>query len=213
MEDDEFGKIEKHKMIEEAAKTEAVKTEKENYKKAKAARLKLEKAADVQKGTTNEIRKATANLGVADKSGIKAYENAKHAKQQANQLISEQNAFNPLANTQAGMKGWMENNAKADASIEEIKKRLNQDSKEEEHSASTVSEINFGGKFDEEKQTNKELGKILQTVKQIDKETEIQKKEGEKEATQLKDIGKTAEYAKKEADLANKKLEKFNKEN
>lgn len=211
----DLGKSDLQKSIEEDAKKEAVKIEGRTYDKTKAARMKLEKAAMTQKGTTDEIRKMNESLEGAKESGIKTYENAKKAKWQATKLSKENNAFNPVSGMQAKAAGWMEKDANADREIAEIKGRKNKNSKVgKETDSSTGMKVKFGkANFAEEKKTNDELSRILETVEGINKETNVQKKEGEKQSTNLQDILKTTEHAKKATDDANSKLKDFNKDN
>lgn len=210
--DNDLGKTDLQKSIESQAEKEAVEIEKGSYNKTKAARLKLEKAAEKQKGTTNEMRMANENLEEAKKAGIKTYSHAKKARMQATELSNEQNAFNPLAGAQTKVSKWMDKDAQADEDINRIANRTKDDNDLEDNNNEEVN-VFKGGSFKEEKQTNQELNKILNVVKGIEKETSVQKNEGQKQKTNLEDILKTAEYSKKETEFANEKLQAFNKKN
>ncbi len=210
--DDKIGKSELQKSIERDVKKKAKNIEKKSYEKTKEARLRFEKAHETQKGTTQRIRMMNENLAEAKGSGVKAYENAKKAKQQATILSNEKNAFNPLANAQSKFTNWKENDKLADEEIEKIEN--GKTSSDEGHGTDDQDESSnlLGeGNFDEERKTNEELNKILATAKSINRENAVQKNEGKKQKTNLKDIEKTAEYAKKETEGATHKLNDFKK--
>lgn len=204
---DDLGKSELQKQIEKASKNKAVDIEKGSYKKTKSARMKLEEAANKQKGTTNRMRMINENLKEGKKSGVKTYKNAKLAREQATELNKEKNMFNPFSKTRGKIEKWQDKDTKAEAEIKEIENQKDENENEGYKNSGTEANIFGGGSFKEEEQTNKELMKILQTTKEIEKETAAQSKEGKKQKKHLEDIEKTAEHAKKEAEKATKKLD------
>lgn len=193
---------------EEAKKAEEI--ERGTHQKTKLARKKLEKAEQKQKLTTDEMRRQNEKLEEARQSAFKTYENAEEANRKVTELEKERSGLGMFASARAKISNWAGGDAAARRDVEEMKGRTFEDGSSEAQPAST--KIEEKGKVNEgvkgEKETNEELERILKTVKNINKETEIQSKEGKKEETRLKDIMKTTKYAEDPAKKATEKLEK-----
>lgn len=179
--------------------------ERESREKAKAARLKLEKAEEMQKNTTDTVRRQNEKLENARQNAFSVYEHAGEAEKQAVTIDKEASAFDPLAAAKIKYVNWANQDQQADEDVERMKNRTFE-SKEPQEVSETGSFKQDGEYVKGEKETNKELFKILKSVKSIARETDIQTKEGQTQETKLKDILKTSDYAGKKIKKADDRL-------
>lgn len=190
--------------LDKKIEQKAEEMERENYERARDARMKLEKAEERQKKTTDEIRRQNEKLENARQNAFSVYEHAGEAERQAVTLDKDANAFDPLAAAKIKYVNWANQDTQADEDIEKMKNRTF--GGDEPQEASMESFKQKGEYVKGEKETNKELFKILKSVKGIQKETDIQSKEGEMQETKLKDIMKTNDYAGRKIKKADKRL-------
>lgn len=193
--------------IDEEAK-KAEKIERDNLQKSKLARKKLEKAEQKQKLTTDEMRRQNEKLENARQSAFRTYENAEEANRKVTELEKERSGFGMFASARAKVSNWAGEDAAARRDVEEMMNRTFEEGKEGTDTQSMSIKIDEKEEVKGEGKTNEELKRILKAAKNINKETEIQSKEGKKEETRLKDILKTTKYAEDPAKKATEKLEK-----
>jgi len=193
--------------LSEEAQREAENIEKGNLSKARKAREALEKAEEKQKGTTDEMRRQNEKLERARQAGLNIYENVDKADRQAVEIEKEEKPFDPLSKTKTKVTNWMNKDTGAQEDIKSMKKR-----KIKNEDTPKLPKLPKLGEEKEatetEKGTNKELGKILQATKNIQKETEIQSRVGQEQDTKLREISRTTKYSKKKAENADKRLKK-----
>lgn len=186
---------------------EAKEIERENFEKTKKARKMLEEAEMKQKLTTDEIRMQNEKLEHAKEEAIATYENAEKAKELGATLKCEEDAFDPFGKAKAAFARWTGRNRAADQEIEKMKSKEREDIiLDESTSSSSIKLAKDADMLPEEANTNEELKKILGTVKRINKETDVQTKESKKQETNLQDIMKASELAKKSTKEADKTL-------
>lgn len=190
--------------LDKEIKRKAEGMERESSRKAKSARLKLEKAEERQKRTTDEMRRQNEKLENARQNAFSVYEHAGEAEKQAVTLDKDENAFDPLASTKIKYVNWANQDVQADEDVRRMKERTFEGEPQE---VSGEESFKQNGEYVEgEKKTNKELFKILKSVKNITRETDIQSKEGQTQETKLKDILKTGDYAGKKIKKADERL-------
>lgn len=194
------GKSKAEKNIEKETK----KIEKETFDTAKQARIKLQKAEQKQKKTSDEIRMQNEKLDQARKEGIKTYKNVKKAEDQAVELEKGANVFDPLKGAKAKVSKWENQNYDEEQEMKNIENKTKLKIKSEETNVSKRPKIEKGDK----NELNSELAKILQSTRNIAKETKIQSKLGEKQEVKLKDISKTIKYSDERAKKADERLKK-----
>ncbi|KAM0680581.1 hypothetical protein GINT2_001274 [Glugoides intestinalis] len=194
--------------LEEDLKRKANKIEVDNNKLAINARKKLEKAEKMQKRTTTNMSKQNEKLLLAKEETFKIHQEAEDAKARAIALEKEKDAFDPFSSFKTAFSTWSEKDTDGDKEIEKMKHNQKNFEYNEFDEYSGISEvISDDGKTIEAK-TDEELKRILQSVRRINKETDVQTKVGEKEETNLQDIMKASEYAKKSIGEADDRLRK-----
>lgn len=192
--------------LEEDAKRKANKIEVDSNKLAMNARKKLEKAEKMQKKTTTNMLKQNEKLLVAKEETFKIHQEAEDAKARAVALEKEQDGFDPFSSLKTGFTTWAEKDTEGEQAIERMKEKQFESNEWDEYSG--INEIVSDDGRTIEAKTNEELKKILQSVRRINKETDVQSKVGEKQETNLQDIMKASEYAKKSIGEADDRLRK-----
>lgn len=190
---------------------EAERTEARNYKKAKAARMKLEKAAETQKGTTTEMKVQGEKIGAAKKAALHVHKNAEQADKLADKIEEESHMFNFSLPFVGRIKNWWSRNKKEEREIGEMEASAAADEGEAEVEADEGYESEEGAAEEYvpgQRKTDKELKKILHNVRRINKEASVQSKMASKQEVDLKDINKVNEYSKKKVDKTDFKLKK-----
>lgn len=198
--------------IDQEIVKEAERTEEMNYKKAKAARMRLEKSAEVQKGTTEEMKRQGEKITHAKKSALKVHKNAEDASQLADSIERESHMFNIGVPFLGRIKKWWSKDKKEEKEIEAVQNSVNAEDADPEKGASEESETPREQTGEEyipgQHKTDSELFKILHSVKKINKEASVQSKEASKQKVDLYDINKINEYSKKKVDKTDYKLKK-----
>lgn len=188
--------------------------EAENYKKAKAGRLKLEYAADLQKHTTDEMRSQGEKIVHAKASALNVHKGASNADKLAETIEKESHLFNFGIPFWGGIKRWWNKNRVEENDIESMQQSMEATDAEAKEGmegyGSNENEAHSGEQeyIPGQHKTDAELRKILQTVKGINKEASIQSQMAEKQKTDLQDINKINEYSKKKVDKVDFKLKK-----
>lgn len=192
------------KLDEDAAK-EAEKVREGTYRRARAARKRLQAAEVQQRGTTDETKKQNEKLDNVMKGTHRTLEQTEEAKKKATDLQYAANAFDIFAPTKAACAKWK--NEKSTAEPESKESEIS----EEEISAEAASEKEkeASGEKDEDDKTAEELRKMYKTVKHMKKETKIQSREGRKQKSKLKKLLKTQKKATAGADEAEERLKKI----
>ncbi|KAI4292658.1 hypothetical protein PAPHI01_1932 [Pancytospora philotis] len=193
----------------------AERTEAQNYKKAHAARLKLESAAELQKGTTEEMHRQGEKITHAKKSALKVHKNAEGADELADTIEKESHLFNFGVPFWGGIKKWWSKNRKEKKDVGAIEQTMGSQSagsQSEQAEASEESEYEGNAQTEEyvpgEAKTNEELGRILHSVRHINKTANKQSKMAKEQETDLRDINVLNEYSKKKVDKTDSKLKK-----
>lgn len=198
--------------VDEEIKKEAQRTEAQNYKKAKDARMKLEKSAQTQKETTDEMRRQGETIHKAKGAAINVHDNAGKAEELADSIEKESHMFNFGIPFKAQIKKWWNKNRREASDVENIKKREQEAAPTEgeaaEEVASNIEEEDGEEYVPGQKKTDSELHKILHSVKSIKKEATVQKNEASKQKVDLQDINKLNEYSKKKVDKTDEQLRK-----
>lgn len=182
--------------------------EKNNKKKAKSARLRLEKAAEVQKSTIDELKKQNEGLEYAKNDAITTFNNSNTARKKANELLNEKSIFTFAPKTRTWFDNWKENPTAAKSDIKKMKNTRST----RKHNKDESKHVEVKGNTKEELETNLELKKLYDVTLKINKQTEEQKRESTKQKTKLNDLIKTSKYAQKELEQTGKKLDDFNSE-
>ncbi|KAI5154119.1 hypothetical protein ENBRE01_3301, partial [Enteropsectra breve] len=157
-----------------------------------------------------QIKKAKgAALNVHGKAG--------EAEALADDIEKESHFFNFSLPFSEKVKSWWKRDKKEEAEIERIKKQNEKEGvieplDEEDGLDAAHGAAEKGSNSDEyvpgQDKTDKELSKILTTVKGINKEAQIQKEMGKKQTADLKDIDVVNEYSKRKVDKTDEDLKK-----
>lgn len=183
--------------------------EQQNYKKAHAARKKLQEAEAVHKQTTKELELQNEKLENVKHSKIA--EEADKARENAIKFENEKNAFNPLSGAACAFKQF-----KSDMNDGKVR-RMSHDNNDvgigmeaSEDSVTHAELKDNSNATKEEKTTNDELRKMLKSLKNIKKENKIQSMHSKKQESNLTEILKTSEDAKKSVKKTENMLKKDN---
>lgn len=199
--------------VDQEIKKEAERVEAVNHKKAKEARMKLEKSAQTQKGTTDEMRRQGEKITSAKKSALKVHSNADEANKLADNIEKESHMFNFGVPFLGRIKKWWARDKNEEREIEKIGNEDKDEGNDKEESGYESEEYkdveNEGSEYIAgQHKTDAELYKILHSVKKINKEAESQSKLAKKQTVDLQDINKVNEYSKKKVDKADENLKK-----
>ncbi|ORD94233.1 hypothetical protein ECANGB1_994 [Enterospora canceri] len=187
---------------------EAEKIEEQNLQKAKQARMKLEEAAETQKGTTQTMRAQGEKIIDAKKSASKTHKNAKAANDLAIDLHENRNAWAINCGCITSIKKWCSREGGEEEAMSGLKRNRGGTVKDNDEESSEVIEVEGEEYVKGANKTDTEMKKILHGLKKINKEADVQTKVAGKQKTDLEDISKANEYTKKEVDATNKRLEK-----
>lgn len=199
--------------VDQEIEKHAQRLEEQNYKKAKGARMKLEKAAQQHKGTTHEMRRQGEKIKTAKKSAVKVHENAGEAGQLAEDIEKEGHMFNVGVPFWGRIKKWWKRDRTEEREVSDIKKGTDTPQSEyEEDAPAEASEEEFSSQEEEyipgQKKTDSELRKILKGLKGVKKDTRAQSGLMHKQKSDLQEIKKVNEYSKKKVDKADEELKK-----
>lgn len=194
---------------------DAARLEKQNYSTAKAARKRLERSAELQKETTDELRRQGASIRKSKKAALNVHKNVGHAGNLADDISKESRMFNIGIPFWGRIKKWWGKDTEEDKRAEAVKSSLEDgdDDVPERRAQSHDNDIEFDDEDVEEcvpgqKKTDEELKSILKVIKNVREGAAINAKLTEKQTTDLKDITKLNEYSKKKVDKTDTELNK-----
>lgn len=189
-------KKEKKQVVDDDVLLEAQKIEEENYDTAKDIRMQLGAAAVEQKQATEEVKRQGETLDAAKKAVVGVHREARKGEKLADDIEREGQIFCFRSACFGNLCSWFKSDS-GDAKVEEI---LNKEGGvidepvpfEEERFDENQKEMVPG-----QNKTDKELNAILNAVRGIKTEAEVQGKEAERQKTVVKDISVVNEEAEK----------------
>ncbi|EOB15595.1 hypothetical protein NBO_2g0086 [Nosema bombycis CQ1] len=186
---------------------EAQQVEEENYQTAKDIRMQIGSAAIEQKGATEEMRRQGETLDAAKRAAVGVHREARRGDVLADDIEREGHFFNFRCACLEKLFGWFRKDPN-DEKVEEIAnkevKSMGDSSYEREDFVPAEKEMVPG-----QNKTDKELNEILNTVKGIRSEAELQGEEAQRQKTVVKDISAVNEQAEKVIKRTDTKLKKL----
>ncbi|KAM0680104.1 hypothetical protein GINT2_001797 [Glugoides intestinalis] len=177
--------------VEEAAELET-----QNYHKTKEAVLKLEKAIQMQKSTTEKLQMQSEKISKIKDSSITILKHAESTSEVSHKIRQESSMFPGFNTMLRGMKRWWKKDKKIGKEVEKMKAKTPM-----EVIAPTFVEKVFEPLSTEtipgENKTDNELVKLLNCVKSIGVETHKQLEIVKVHKEELSDINKLGKYSKK----------------
>ncbi|KAL6122379.1 hypothetical protein NUSPORA_00620 [Nucleospora cyclopteri] len=187
--------------------SEAKRIEEQNYQKSKQARMKLEKAADKQKQTTQTMRTQGEKISNARENALKVNKNAHQAQDLAIELHENRDAWGFNCPCLTGFKKWCAKDSTEEKAMKNLRKGRKLTEKDEEEISSDIEEPTGEEYVEGANKTDAELNKILHGLKKINKEANTQTTMANKQKTDLEDISKANEYTEREVKKTSKNLQ------
>ena len=195
----DISKAQKKKVVQEEDQDnsilkEAKRIEEENYEQAKDIRMQLGQAAIEQKQASDEFRRQGEVLDNAKKSAINVHKEAKKGEELAEDIEREGSIFSCRFACFDRFCRWL----KGDSGSQEVEEIESKKYDYEEAPPVQEEEFHPGEEFvPGQNNTDKELVGILNTVKGIKQEAELQSREAAKQKSTIKDINRVTEQSEK----------------
>lgn len=191
---------------------EAAKLEQKNYEKTRAARKRLEKSAQKQQKTTDEIRRQGRTIRKSKGAALNVHENVGKAEGLAEDIEKESHLFSFGVPFWGSIKKWWNKDRAEINEVDRVKGEMEEYDSGDEPANEIPEEYEEKEEGEEyvpgQKKTDKELNKILHTVRNINSEAKAQSEMAKKQKTDLKDINRLNEYSKKKTDKTDAELKK-----